>query len=90
MALLVVEVRVDLVGDRLVRAARLVLVDHPGPPGVVAHPRHQVTQPGPAVGGELVAGVPQVVKVQPWRADRLDRVRPPWQLVAVAPPDRAA
>jgi hypothetical protein len=35
-----------------------VLVDHGGPFGVVAHPRHEVAQSGPAVGGELVARVP--------------------------------
>jgi hypothetical protein len=34
---------VDIYGtrDRLVRAARLVLVDHRRPLAVVAHPRHQ-------------------------------------------------
>ena len=58
LALLVVDVRVDRVGDGLVRAPRLVLVDHGGPLGVVAHPGHEVAQSGPAVGGELVAVVP--------------------------------
>ena len=36
------DVPVDRAGDRLVRAARLVLVDHRGSLAVVAHPRHQV------------------------------------------------
>jgi hypothetical protein len=39
------------------RAARLVLVDHRGPLGVVPHARHEVAQSGPAVGRELVTGV---------------------------------
>jgi hypothetical protein len=46
-------------------APRLVLVDHRGALGVVARACHEIAQPGPAVGGELVAGVPQVVEVQP-------------------------
>jgi hypothetical protein len=57
LALLTFDVGVDGVGYRLVRAARLVLVDHRGPFGVVAHPRHQVTQARAAVGRELVPGV---------------------------------
>jgi hypothetical protein len=35
----------------------LVLVDHRGPLAVVAHARHEIAQPGPAVGRELVAAV---------------------------------
>jgi hypothetical protein len=61
LALLVFDVGVDGVGYRLVRAARLVLVDHGGPFGVVAHARHQVSQACAAVGGELVSGVAEVV-----------------------------
>jgi hypothetical protein len=57
LALLVVDVLVDGVGYSLVRAARLVLVDHRGPLGVVAHARHEIAQRGPAVDRELVAGV---------------------------------
>jgi hypothetical protein len=50
--------RVDGGGDGFVRPACFVLVDHGGPGRVVTHPCHQVAQPGPAVGGELVPGVP--------------------------------
>src|ERR1700722_18998263 len=90
LAALVVHVLVDGVGYGLVRAARLVLVDHRGALGVVAHARHEIAQPGPAVGGELVAGVPQVVEVEPWQADGLDCVWPTRELVEVLTADRNA
>jgi hypothetical protein len=44
---------VSIAGYHLVSAARLVLVDHRGPLGVVAHTRHQITQARAAVGREL-------------------------------------
>jgi len=55
---------IDVVGNDVVRATRLVLVDHGGALAVVAHARHQVTQARAAVGCELVARVPQVAEMQ--------------------------
>jgi hypothetical protein len=46
--------------------------------------------PAPAVGGEPVAGVPEVVEVQPRHAECLDRVRPAGELTEVVPPKRNA
>jgi hypothetical protein len=56
LALPGLDVGVDRVGYRLVRAARLVLVDHRRPLTVVTHASHQISQGGAAVGRELVAG----------------------------------
>lgn len=70
------DVRVEGVCDYLVRLAGLMLVDDRGPLAVVTHPRHQVRQPGAAAGGQVVSGVPEIVKVQAFRADRADRMRP--------------
>jgi hypothetical protein len=58
-------VRVDRAGNRLISAARLVLVDHRGPLRVVAHSRHQVLESGLALGCELVTRVAQVMGVRP-------------------------
>ena len=53
---------VDVAGDDLVRAARLVLVDKRGPFAVVAHPRHEILDPRAASGGEGVAGMAKIVE----------------------------
>jgi hypothetical protein len=63
--LLGLDVSVDGPGDPLVRPAHLVPVDQRRPFAVVAHPNHEVPKPGPR-GGESVAGVPQVMDVQPF------------------------
>ena len=60
---------VDGVGDPLVSATRLVLVDHRGPLAVMPHPCHQVLETCSAVGGELVSGMAQVVEVQARQAE---------------------
>ena len=59
LGLLGLDVRVDGVRDRRVGALGLVLVDQRGPFAVVPHPGHQVSEPGAAVGRELVPGVAQ-------------------------------
>jgi hypothetical protein len=43
-ALLRLDMRIDRISYRLVRATRHMLVDHRGPLTVVPHARHQVTQ----------------------------------------------
>jgi hypothetical protein len=68
-------VGVDRAGDRLVRAARLVLVDHGRALAVVAHPRHQILDPRPA-GGERVPGVPEIMNVQPLPRSGLEEASP--------------
>ena len=90
LRLLGLDVGVDRAGDRLVRAARLVLVDHGRALAVVAHPRHQVPQARAAGRRERVARMPQIMKMQALGADRPHRVRPGRHLVEVAPPQRAA
>jgi hypothetical protein len=87
---LVVDVRVNRVRDRLVGPARLVLVDHRGPRRVMPHAGHKVAQSGPAVGRELIAGVPQIVEMQSRHPERLDDVRPAGELAEVVSPDRPA
>ena len=84
LPLLVFDVGVDGIGYGFVGAARLVLLDHRGPFGVVAHPSHQVAQARTAVGRELVSGVAQVMEVQARHADRRDRLRPGRRPVEVA------
>jgi hypothetical protein len=65
LALLALDVGVDRVGYVLVRAAGLVLVDHRGPLGIVAHARHEIFETRPALGGRVVArSVPCPVVVQ--------------------------
>jgi hypothetical protein len=56
-----VDVRVNRIGDPLVSAACLVLVDQRGALAVVAYPGHQVLKSRAAVRCELVTRVPQVV-----------------------------
>jgi hypothetical protein len=57
-------VNVEGIRNRAVRPSPFVVVDHGRAFAVVAHPQHQVPQPGAAPGGDVVAGVPQVTKVQ--------------------------
>jgi hypothetical protein len=64
-ALLGLDVSVDRVRDRLVRAACSVLVDHGRPFAVVTHPRHQIPQARAAGRCERVARVPQIVTCGP-------------------------
>src|ERR1022692_3155831 len=64
LGLLALDMRVDRIGDRLVSALSLMLVDHRGPLAVVAHPGHQVPEPGAAPGREVVTGVAKVVEMQ--------------------------
>jgi hypothetical protein len=84
------DVRVDRARDGLVRPACLVLVDQRGTLAVVAHPCHEISQPRSAGRGEVVAGVPQIMEVQPLHTDGPHRVRPGRHPVEVAPPQRAA
>ncbi|MFL6044212.1 MAG: hypothetical protein ACJ72M_03745, partial [Propionibacteriaceae bacterium] len=58
-----VETTVQRLGDRAVGDLAAVLVDQGGRGGVVAHPGHQVAQARAGLGGERVAGVPEVVQV---------------------------
>ena len=48
---------------------RRVQVDERGAFGVVPHPHHEFPEVRARVGGELVPGVPQVVKVNALQAD---------------------
>jgi hypothetical protein len=52
-----------LVGYCSLTFSGAVKVDQRGPRGIVAHALHQLTDVRACVGRELVAGVPQVVKV---------------------------
>jgi len=61
---------IDAVGDDLVRAACLMLVDQGGPFAVVAHPGHQILDPGPARSSKGVTGVPQIMEVHALGPDR--------------------
>ena len=60
-----VYVSVDRVRDGSVGAACLVLVDNGGAFAIVPHPGHQVSQARAAGRCERVAGMSQVVEVQP-------------------------
>src|SRR6266851_7331391 len=71
VALLGLDVCVDGVGDRLVRAARLMLVDHGRSLAVVTHPRHEIPQARATGRRERVAGMAQIVKMQALGTDRL-------------------
>ena len=73
-ALLGLDVGVDGARDGLVRAARFVLVDHGRSLAVVPHPGHEVPQPRAAGRRERVAGMPQIMEMQTFRADRPDGV----------------
>jgi hypothetical protein len=77
----VVEVSVYRVRDGLVSAPRFVQVDHGGALAVVAHPRHQILDPGTRSRDEVVADVTQVMEVQVRIADRFDGARPAGHLV---------
>ena len=88
--LLRLDVHVDRGRDQLIGTASPVLVDDRGPFTVVAHPGHQVPQPGAAHSCKVVPGVAKIVKVQAFGVDRADRVRPGGHLVEVAPPQRPA
>ena len=87
LASLGLDMRVDRVRDRLVRAARLMLVDQRRALAVVTHPRHQVSQVRAAGRGELVSCVPEIKEVLASRvfdgAGR-DRVVGQWLQVAVS------
>jgi hypothetical protein len=61
---------VDRACDGEVGASCLVLVDDRGAFAVVAHPGHQVPQ-ARAAGCQMIAGVPEVVKVEAFGADGL-------------------
>lgn len=69
--LLALDVRVDRVGDGLVRALGLVLVDHRRPLAVVTHPGRQVPEPGAAPRRD-VSGVAKIVEMQASHAERSD------------------
>ena len=88
--LLSLDVCVDRGRNQLIGTASPVLVDDRGAFAVVPHPGHQVPQPGAAYSSKVIPGVAKIVKVQAFRADRADRVRPGGHLVEVAPPQRPA
>ena len=56
------DVSVDRARDDLVSPSCLVLVDDRSALAVVSHSRHQILQACPAGCGEVVAGVPEIVK----------------------------
>lgn len=58
---------VHRVRDASVSVGRGVLVDQRCAHGAVPHPVHQLARRGADIGGELVAGVPQVVEVEATR-----------------------
>jgi hypothetical protein len=64
VGLLGLDVGVDRPRDRLVRAARFVLVDHGRSFAVVTHPRHEIPQARAAGRRERVSRMPQIVKMQ--------------------------
>jgi hypothetical protein len=66
----------DLVSDHLVAQRRAMLVDVGGPGRAVAHPVHEFAQAGPGLGGQGVAGMPQVVKVDADEPGRFERRAP--------------
>ncbi|HEY6747922.1 MAG TPA: hypothetical protein VI357_19670 [Mycobacteriales bacterium] len=76
--------------DPAVGSLRPVQIDHRRPLTVVTHPRHEVLDRGPRhLRGQVVAGVPQVVEVQPRHPDRCGRLLPADQTVERAAPQRA-
>jgi hypothetical protein len=54
-------------GDRSISVGRGVLIDEGRPHGTMAHPVHQLSRGRTGVCSELIAGVPQIMKV---KADR--------------------
>ena len=58
------------------RPACLVLVDNCGALAVVSHPGHQILEARAASCREMVPGVPEIVKVEAFGADRPDGVWP--------------
>jgi hypothetical protein len=59
----------DLIGYRPLTLCECVKIDERGPRAVVAHVFHQFAEACARVGGELVAGMAQVVKVNAGQAD---------------------
>ena len=88
LALLRLHVSVDRIGDGRIGAACFVLVDDRGALAVVAHPRHQVSKPDAAPGRPCVPRVPEIMKMQAFRADRAHSVRPGCLPVEVPAPQR--
>jgi hypothetical protein len=83
-------VGVDRARDDLVGPSRLVLVDDRSSLAVVTHPGHQIPEASTAGRSEVVPGVPEIVKVQAFGADRPDGPGPSRHLVEVAAPQRPA
>jgi hypothetical protein len=83
-------VSVDRARDDQVSPLCFVLVDDRCPLAVVTHPGHQILEARAASCGEVVPGVPEIMKVQAFGADRPDGVRPGRHLVEVDAPQRAA
>jgi hypothetical protein len=90
LALLRPHMSVDRIGDGRVGAACFVLVDDRGALAVMAHPRHRVFEPHAARGRPRVPRVPEIMKVQAFRTDRPDGVRPGRLPVEVPTPQRDA
>ena len=72
------------VGDAVAGLAGGVLVHHRGAHAVVPHTLHQVPQARPALTGQRVAGMAEIMEMQAGGADRSDRSRP-----ADSPPEVA-
>jgi hypothetical protein len=78
-------VGIDRIGDGGIGTACLMLVDHRGAFAVVSHAGYQVAEPGTANGGEVVASVAQVVKVQALGLERAGQ-KTPDRRTAYGPP----
>jgi hypothetical protein len=84
------EERVQAISDLAISLARCVLVDERRPLVVMSHARHQIPKRDAHVGGECVAGVPEVVEVQAGHPHGAHDVDPAGQFVEAATPQRAA
>lgn len=74
----------DLVSDHLVAQRRTVLVDVCGACRAVAHPVHEFAEARASLGGQGIAGMPQVMKVDADEPGRLERRAPCAREVAPA------
>jgi hypothetical protein len=87
-AVVLVDEPAQPLGDPPVRITRGVLLDQRGPHVVVPHPCHQVLGRRAGSCSQMVPCVPQIVEVQTWRADLVNRLHPAGEVVEVRPSGR--
>ncbi|MET8162489.1 hypothetical protein ABZT47_39540 [Sphaerisporangium sp. NPDC005289] len=67
LVILAADVLVDRIRDRLVGPSHGLLIDHPCPDVVVAHPDHQILEPRAGFRRDHVPGVLEIVDVTTFR-----------------------